>query len=147
MAPLLDTIDPNGLDEFSVVFTDRSLNSMSAAFQQVMRDISALLREVYIDAYLASAEKYRILRAEVESPEKAALAYREFVRAAVRRCVLEFKEFRNDAVDEMALAAGVSEADRADVVTYVREQIAGLHEGNVIRYRLKPDDLEGMKLR
>jgi Fic family protein len=63
----------------------------------------ALLREVYMDAYLASAEKYRILRAEVESPEKAALAYREFVRAAVRRCVLEFKEFRNDAVDEMAL--------------------------------------------
>jgi aspartate aminotransferase-like enzyme len=44
---LLDTIDPDGLDEFSVVFTDRSLNSMSAAFQEVMRDISAMLREVY----------------------------------------------------------------------------------------------------
>ena len=107
----------------------------------------ALLREVYMDAYLASAEKYRILRAEVDSPEKAALAYREFVRAAVRRCVLEFKEFRNDAVDEMALAAGVPDADRADVVAYVREQISGLHEGNVIRYRLKPGDLEGVKLR
>ncbi len=40
-------IDPNGLEEFSVVFTDRSLNHMSAAFQVVMRDISALLREVY----------------------------------------------------------------------------------------------------
>jgi aspartate aminotransferase-like enzyme len=33
--------------EFSVVFTDRSLNSMSASFQQVMRDISELMREVY----------------------------------------------------------------------------------------------------
>ena len=40
-------VDPGGLDEFSVVFTDRSLNHMSAAFQQVMRDISAMLREVY----------------------------------------------------------------------------------------------------
>lgn len=108
---------------------------------------SALLREVFMDAYLASAEKYRILRAEVDSPEKAALAYREFVRAAVRRCVLEFKEFRTDAVDEMALVAGVPDADRADVVAYVREQIAGLHEGNVIRYRLKPDDLTGVNLR
>ena len=107
----------------------------------------ALLRDVYMDAYLASAEKYRVLRAEVESPEKAALAYREFVRAAVRRCVLEFKEFRNDAVDKMALAAGVPDADRADVIAYVREQIAGLHEGNVIRYRLKPDDLKGVNLR
>ena len=40
-------VDPEGLDEFSVVFTDRSLNHMSAAFQEVMRDISAGLREVY----------------------------------------------------------------------------------------------------
>lgn len=44
---LLDTVDPQGLEEFSVVFTDRSLNHMSATFQQVMRDISAMLREVY----------------------------------------------------------------------------------------------------
>jgi aspartate aminotransferase-like enzyme len=40
-------VDPDGLMEFSVVFTDRSLNHMSAAFQKVMRDISGLLREVY----------------------------------------------------------------------------------------------------
>ena len=47
MAALLDTIDPDGLEEFSVVFTDRSLNHMSAAFQEVMRDIHAMLCEVY----------------------------------------------------------------------------------------------------
>ncbi|MCF7700962.1 aminotransferase class V-fold PLP-dependent enzyme [Loktanella sp. M215] len=40
-------VDPDGLMEFSVVFTDRSLNSMSKVFQQVMRDCSALLKEVY----------------------------------------------------------------------------------------------------
>ena len=44
---LLNTIDPDGLDEFSVVFTDRSLNHMSASFQQVMRDISDMLKQVY----------------------------------------------------------------------------------------------------
>lgn len=42
-----DTVDPEGLEEFSVVFTDRSLNHMSAKFQGVMRDVSALLKEVY----------------------------------------------------------------------------------------------------
>ncbi|WP_170784387.1 aminotransferase class V-fold PLP-dependent enzyme [Ruegeria lacuscaerulensis] len=47
MPALLDTVDPNGLEEFSVVFTDRSLNHMSAQFQQVMRDISDMLRGVY----------------------------------------------------------------------------------------------------
>ncbi|MEP2530064.1 aminotransferase class V-fold PLP-dependent enzyme [Shimia sp.] len=40
-------IDPGGLDEFSVVFTDRSLNHMSQTFQQVMRDISDMLKSVY----------------------------------------------------------------------------------------------------
>ncbi|MDJ1016607.1 MAG: aminotransferase class V-fold PLP-dependent enzyme [Paracoccaceae bacterium] len=47
MTALRPDIDPDGLLEFSVVFTDRSLNHMSAAFQEVMRDISSLLREVY----------------------------------------------------------------------------------------------------
>jgi aspartate aminotransferase-like enzyme len=44
---LRNDIDPDGLLEFSVVFTDRSLNHMSAAFQQVMRDISDGLCDVY----------------------------------------------------------------------------------------------------
>ncbi|WP_171234046.1 aminotransferase class V-fold PLP-dependent enzyme [Ruegeria sp. HKCCA6837] len=47
MPALLDTVDPNGLEEFSVVFTDRSLNHMSQKFQQVMRDISDMLKGVY----------------------------------------------------------------------------------------------------
>ena len=47
MTALRTDIDPDGLLEFSVVFTDRSLNHMSAAFQEVMRDISGLLKEVY----------------------------------------------------------------------------------------------------
>ena len=38
-------VDPDGLMEFSVVFTDRSLNHMSQKFQAVMRDISAIARE------------------------------------------------------------------------------------------------------
>ncbi len=47
MTALRNDIDPDGLMEFSVVFTDRSLNHMSAAFQGVMRDISGMLKEVY----------------------------------------------------------------------------------------------------
>ena len=43
----MSQIDPNGLMEFSVVFTDRSLNHMSKAFQGVMTDISTMLKDVY----------------------------------------------------------------------------------------------------
>ncbi len=47
MPALLPTVDPDGLLEYSVVYTDRALNHMSAKFQGVMRDISALLKHVY----------------------------------------------------------------------------------------------------
>lgn len=47
MSSQYPAVDPQGLLEYSVVFTDRSLNHMSASFQQVMRDISASLKQVY----------------------------------------------------------------------------------------------------
>ncbi|KQI69002.1 class V aminotransferase [Loktanella sp. 3ANDIMAR09] len=40
-------VDPDGMMEFSVVFTDRSLNSMSKRFQGVMRDLSSMLCDTY----------------------------------------------------------------------------------------------------
>ena len=47
MPGLLPDVDPDGLLEFSVVYTDRALNHMSQKFQGVMRDISGVLKEVY----------------------------------------------------------------------------------------------------
>ncbi len=47
MPGLLPNIDPDGLLEFSVVYTDRALNHMSKRFQGVMNDISRILKEVY----------------------------------------------------------------------------------------------------
>ena len=47
MSGLLPDIDPEGLLEYSVVFTDRSLNHMSQSFQVVMNDISETLKKVY----------------------------------------------------------------------------------------------------
>ena len=47
MPGLLHDVDPDGLLEYSVVYTDRALNHMSQKFQGVMRDISGVLKEVY----------------------------------------------------------------------------------------------------
>ncbi|MDD5335831.1 MAG: aminotransferase class V-fold PLP-dependent enzyme [Rhodoferax sp.] len=47
MPGLLPHVDPDGLLEFSVVYTDRSLNHMSKSFQSVMKDISGILKSVY----------------------------------------------------------------------------------------------------
>jgi aspartate aminotransferase-like enzyme len=52
MPGLLPNVDPDGLLEFSVVYTDRSLNHMSKQFQQIVKDISTVLKETY-DAHSA----------------------------------------------------------------------------------------------
>ena len=72
---LLNTVDPEGLDEFSVVFTDRSLNHMSQTFQQVMRDISEMLKDVY----KAEAVALRTGWPTRTAPSRAALSQQEIV--------------------------------------------------------------------
>jgi aspartate aminotransferase-like enzyme len=47
MPALLPNVDPDGLLEYSVVYTDRALNHMSQAFQGVMRELSTTLKQVY----------------------------------------------------------------------------------------------------
>ena len=47
MSNLIPLVDPNGLLEYSVVFTERSLNHMSISFQGIMKDVSATLKKVY----------------------------------------------------------------------------------------------------
>ena len=47
MPGLLPNIDPDGLLEYSVVYTDRSLNHMSQSFQGIMNDVSTTLKSVY----------------------------------------------------------------------------------------------------
>ena len=47
MPGLLPHPDPDGLLEYSVVYTDRALNHMAQRFHRVMQDVSATLKQVY----------------------------------------------------------------------------------------------------
>lgn len=47
MPGLRPDVDPDGLLEYSVVYTDRALNHMSQSFQEVMRDIGSMLKAAY----------------------------------------------------------------------------------------------------
>ena len=47
MPGLRPDVDPDGLLEYSVVYTDRALNHMSRTFQSVMNDVSRTLTDVY----------------------------------------------------------------------------------------------------
>lgn len=101
----------------------------------------SLLRQLYVDAYLTSARNYVVLRAELDSPDKATLVYRDFVRAAVRRNVLEWQGFRRDRTLAIAAEAGIPDDDREHLANYIEHEIGGLHEGNAIRYRLTAQEI------
>jgi len=101
----------------------------------------SLLRQIYVDAYLTSARNYVVLRAELDSPDKVTLIYRDFVREAVRRNVLDWNGFDRHGTLAMAVEASIPDADHERVASYIENEIRSLHEGNAIRYRLTRDDL------
>ena len=59
----------------------------------------------------------------------------------MNRYVLDLKEYRPDHIMDMAGEAKIPEANREQVVDYIGREFNGLHEGNAIRYRLRPEDL------
>lgn len=90
----------------------------------------------------SSREPFGPVRAEVETPHKAAVAYRGFVREAVRRCVQEYRGFDADAVGSLAREADIPDDDVPGVLTYIEAQFESLHQGNAILFRVRPEDLE-----
>ena len=46
---------------------------------------------------------------------------------------------------DMAAEDDIPEADRKEVINYIGNEFRGLHEGNIIRYRLRPEDLAGIR--
>ena len=101
----------------------------------------ALLKQVYLTSYVATARQYTALRAQMDSPPKAALTHRDFVCQAVRRCVFDWGAFRRQGVLSMAVLAGIPEGELDAVAKYVEGEVNGLHEGNAIRYSLPPESV------
>ena len=132
MPALLPDVDPDGLQEFSVVFTDRSLNHMSAKFQGVMRDISAMLQEVYAAdavalvpgggtyAMEAVARQFAHGRARADRAERLVLLPLE---PDLRGGRLRRRDDRGDGAADRATARGAPYAPPPvdEVVAQIRE--------------------------
>lgn len=125
MTALRQDIDPNGLLEYSVVYTDRALNHMSKVFQQVMNDLSSNLKSVYnadavvivpgagtygmeaVARQLANDEDYLIIRNGwfsyrwTQILEKGKIAKSSIVLTANREAGDTPKPFSPVAIDEV----------------------------------------------
>ncbi len=109
-----------------------------------LNDVS-LLREAFVNGYVATAKRYRHLRPEAINIERASVTYRRFARRAVRRCILEWRAFEPERVREMMGDADIPLADRDEVLDFVEDSFRTLTPGNAILYGVKPEALEGLE--
>ena len=107
-----------------------------------MADVS-LAREIFVEAYMKSASRYWSPSVHASAPSLAILENRDFIRNAVRELVKSHGGFDAERAAGMVREKGLS--GHPEVLEHVRRSIEGLHEGNLIRFGLSPDDLERLR--
>ena len=106
----------------------------------------SLLREVFIQAYERSAQRYTVIRGAVGDPDPFRLKYRQAIAGQVAE-IIRARCSRREAVARLRRWAedSVIETDRKPFVAAAEETLAGIHEGNFARYRVRPSEFEAWK--
>ena len=108
---------------------------------------TSMLREVFVQAYERSAQRYTVIRGAVGDPDPFRVKYRqaitEQVAAIIRACC-----GRKEALARLRRWAedSVIESDRNRFVAAAEETLSGIHEGNFARYRIRPSEFMSWKV-
>lgn len=105
-----------------------------------------LLREVFIQSYERSAQRYTVIRGAVGEPDPFRVRYRQAIAGQVAEIIRDRCD-RREAVARLHRWAeeSVIEHDRKRFVAATEETLAGIHEGNFARYRVRPSEFEAWK--
>lgn len=100
-----------------------------------------LLRDVFARAYRRSCERYEAVRYSLGDPDPFRLRHRALIGECIREVVQE-KWSRAEIPDRLREWAEdrVPGSDRGRFAEVVRHELDALHEGNIARFRLRPDD-------
>lgn len=96
-----------------------------------------LLRDVFVWAYERSCQQYLAIRQELVPPDTFRLRYRQALSEAVRAIVQHRQQPTREAVAAV-IPSSVAEEDHDKFVKLVYEEIENLHEGNAIRFGIRP---------
>ena len=96
-----------------------------------------LLRDVFVWAYERSCQQYLAIRQELVPPDTFRLRYRQALSAVVKAIVLQRQEPTRDAV-VATIPPEVVEENREKFVKLVLDEFENLHEGNAIRFGIRP---------
>ncbi len=106
-----------------------------------------ILKEVFIWAYRRSARQYAAVRQTLGEPDAFRLLYRDRMREIVSEIIRD-KLDKAAAVDHLRqwAAAKIPIADREQFARTVETELASLHEGNFVRYRVQPSEFRAWKV-
>jgi hypothetical protein len=106
-----------------------------------------LLRDVFVWAYERSCDRYSAVRRSLGEPDAFRLRYRTAIVATVAQVVREMMTRKSAAAFVKRNAAGlVEKPDRPRFIGIVDVELASLHEGNIARYRLRPQEYHRWKI-
>ena len=105
-----------------------------------------ILQEVFIRAYERSAQRYTVIRGAVGDPDPFRVRYRQAIADQVAE-IIRSRCDRREAVARLRQWAerSVIESDRKRFVAAAEETLAGIHEGNFARYRVRPSEFEAWR--
>ena len=103
----------------------------------------SLLRDVFVQAYERSAQRYTVIRGVMGEPDTFRVRYREAITGQIGEIIRAKLDRRQAAARLREWAeASVIEADRRKFIAAAEENLSGLHEGNFARYRVRPSEFE-----
>ncbi len=105
-----------------------------------------ILQQVFIQAYERSAQRYTVIRGAVGEPDPFRVKYRQAIAERVAE-IIRSRCTRREAVARLRqwAEASVIETDRKRFAAAAEETLAGIHEGNFARYRVKPSEFEAWR--
>jgi hypothetical protein len=106
-----------------------------------------LFKDVFLWAYERSALRYAAIRQSLGEPDPFRMQYREEIRSVVGYVVINAMG-KIEASDTVKVEARkLAEEDQAKFIEVVETELLGLHEGNFVRYRIKPSEFSVWKKR
>lgn len=105
-----------------------------------------LLREVFVWAYRRSAQQYAAVRQTLGEPDAFRLAYRDQMREVISEIIRERFD-KVAAVNHLRqwTATKIPHVDRDQFVRVVETELTSLHEGNFVRYRVRPSEFRAWR--
>ena len=99
-----------------------------------------LLRDVFLWAYERSCQEYRVVRQTLGEPDPFRLKYRHQISDAVQRIVRAGMSAGQAQEAMEKLASTLPSGDRPRFYAVVETELNSLHEGNIVRYRLREEE-------